>query len=368
MEGGHGEKHEEGGVDIHLKTWLTGPLKQFWYSGPAEVSASGAVYADNPTEPIDPATLNGKSFTYKYEDHHVVSEVKPTYTTTAKLSVSGKQIPGGPAKTEEVEIDGRRVLLVNPAAKFEREGMLPEGLVISLITAVLVALGMFVMTRNLTRIPGKRQMLAEMIYGFFDTFVSDLIGPGYKRYVPLIAAAFIYIFMMNWGAVVPGWAAATANVNVTAGLAIVVVIYVQFVGIRANGFKGYAMHFVGEPWWLFGLNIPIHITGELAKVMSLTIRLFGNIFGEDVVIIILMFLAALFTKGWVPFQLPMYLLVFFTSLVQAMVFSILTCVYIALMTAHHGDESHDAEHHDEHGHDHGRGHGHSHDTAPAVAA
>jgi F-type H+-transporting ATPase subunit a len=109
------------------------------------------------------------------------------------------------------------------------------------------------------------------------------------------------------------------------------------------------MHFVGDPWWLGPLNFPIHVVGEVAKLLSLTIRLFGNIFGEDVVIVILIFLAGMFTKGLIPFQAPMYLLAIFTSFVQAMVFSILTCVYIALMTTHEEGHGHAEHGHDEHG-------------------
>jgi F-type H+-transporting ATPase subunit a len=194
----------------------------------------------------------------------------------------------------------------------------------------------------------------ELVYTYLDNFVHGLIGDHYKRYVPLVGTIFIYILIMNLAGLIPGWASPTANINVPAGLAIVVVLYVQFEGIRVNGLKGYLMHFVGDPWWLGPLNFPIHAIGEVARVLSLTIRLFGNIFGEDVVIVILIALAGMFTKGLAPVQAPMYLLAMFTSFVQAMVFSILTCVYIALMTTH-----------DDHGHGHGE-HGHGHDEEHGV--
>jgi len=162
--------------------------------------------------------------------------------------------------------------------------------------------------------------------------------------------------VMNLAGLIPGWSSPTANINVTAGLALVIVVYVQIEGIRVNGLLGYLKHFWGELWWLGPLNFPIHVIGEFARLLSLTIRLFGNIFGEDVVIVILMYLAALFTKGWVPFQWPMYLLAIFTSLVQAMVFSILASVYLAQATAH---ASHGADHDR---HSHAPAHGHSHAT------
>jgi F-type H+-transporting ATPase subunit a len=192
-----------------------------------------------------------------------------------------------------------------------------------------------------------------MAYSQLDTFVRDLIGPTYKKYVPLIGTAFLYIFFMNAAGLIPGWMSPTSNINITAGLALVVEVYTQIEGIRVNGVVGYLKHFMGEPWWLFWLNFPIHVIGELAKLLSLTIRLFGNIFGEDVVIVILIALS----PSIVPLPAPMYFFGIFTSLVQALVFSILTSVYIALMTVH--DEGHGEHGHEDHGHGHG-GHEHAH--------
>jgi F-type H+-transporting ATPase subunit a len=175
--------------------------------------------------------------------------------------------------------------------------------------------------------------------------------------VPLVATIFIYVLIMNLVGLIPGWKSPTANINVTAGMAIVVMVYVQYEGIRVNGFGGYLRHFMGDPLWLAPLNFPLHIIGEVARVLSLSVRLFGNIFGEDVVLAILIILAGMFTKGLVPFQAPMYLLALFTSFVQAMVFSILASVYLALMTTHedhghgHGEHGHDDHAHEDHAHD-----------------
>jgi F-type H+-transporting ATPase subunit a len=263
-----------------------------------------------------------------------------------------------------VTVDGRQLLLIEPTVHFAYESMFPELLVISLLTALTIAVVAFLLTRNLQRVPDGKQAFVELIYSSLDNFVHGLIGDHYKRYVPLVGTIFIYILIMNLAGLIPGWASPTANINVPAGLAIVVVLYVQIEGIRVNGLKGYLMHFVGDPWWLGPLNFPIHAIGEVARVLSLTIRLFGNIFGEDVVIVILIALAGMFTKGLAPVQAPMYLLAMFTSFVQAMVFSILTCVYIALMTTH-DDHGHG---HDEHGHGHDEEHGVYHDGhAPAPA-
>jgi F-type H+-transporting ATPase subunit a len=354
--GEHEEEHEE--ISIHFPTLIYGPLKNWWYAGPATISADGAMTPEG--TPIDGATLKGQKAEMEYLDHHSHAKPKPTYKIQPTLGTIGKRTPGPGVKTETITVNGSQVVLLNPVVDFKRQHWMPEHLLISVWTAFLVGLVGFLMTRTLTLIPSKRQMFVEVVYNFFDEFVSGLIGEHYKRYLPLIATAFLYILVMNLAGLIPAWASPTANLNVTAGMAIVVVIYVQYEGIRVNGFGGYLKHFMGEPAWLAPLNFPLHIIGELARVLSLSMRLFGNIFGEDVVIVILIILAGMFTGGFVPIQAPMYLMALFTSLVQAMVFSILASVYIALMTAHHDDD----HAHGEHGH---HGHEHAGEAMPAPA-
>jgi F-type H+-transporting ATPase subunit a len=360
--GGEGEpKKETKEFSIHLPTWISGVLKKFWFSGPATLNAAGAV--DEQGAPVDGAGLKGQPVDFEYEDHHSELEPKPRYPIHPTIGEIGKATPGSGAKTARITVGGRRITLVNPDVTFAYASMFPEPLVISLLTALCIALVAILLARNLNRVPDRKQAALELAYLFLDDKIRELIGPHYKRYVPFVATLFIYILVMNLVGLIPGWASPTANVNVTAGLAIVVILYVQYEGIRVNGLGGYLMHFVGEPKWLAPLNFPLHVMGEVARVLSLTIRLFGNIFGEDVVIVILVALAAMFTKGIVPFQFPILFLAAFTSLVQAAVFSILTCVYIALMTTH---EDHGG-HPDEHGH--GGDPGHVHDAAaPATAA
>lgn len=362
-EGGeHGEEHEA--THIEHPSWITGLLKKFWFSGPATLTADAAL--DPSGNVLDPAALQGQKIDFKYEDEESESKPKPEYDIHPTIGTVGKFAAPG-AHTEAVQVGGQAVTLVNPKVAFAWQSMFPELLVISLLTA----LGLFgfgvLFTRNMQRVPGKRQMLVEEVYKFLDNFVSGLIpGEAYKRYLPLVATLFLYILFMNLAGLIPGWKSPTANINVTAGLAIVVILYVQYEGIRVNGFGGYLLHFVGEPRWLGPLNFPLHIIGEAARVLSLTVRLFGNIFGEDVVVAILILLAAMFTKGFVPFQMPMYLLGIFTSIVQAMVFCILTSVYIALMTTHE-DHGHGHGHGEERGHgDHGHEHGVDLAPRPAV--
>jgi len=201
------------------------------------------------------------------------------------------------------------------------------------------------LTRGLKRIPDRRQALVEMAVSGLDEFTAGVIGPTSRRYLPLVGTLFIYILVMNLGGLIPLWTSPTADLNVTAALAICVFLYVQYEGIRVNGVLGYVRHFVGEPVWLAPLNFPLHIISELVKPISLSIRLFGNIFGEDTVIAVLIGLVAplVIPFKFLPLQFPMLLLALFTSVVQALVFSLLTCVYIAGATVHengHHEESH----------------------------
>lgn len=231
----------------------------------------------------------------------------------------------------------------------------PEEAAVGIFTAVVLAMAAILLTRNLTLIPSKTQAALEIVVGGLQNFVTELMGPSGAKHLPIVGTAFIYILVMNLGGLVPGWKAATANLNVTGALALCVFLYVQYQGIKANGLIGYLKHFAGEPIWLAPLNFPIHVIGELAKPLSLSIRLFGNLFGKDTVILVLMGMA-ISALGFFPIHTPMYFFGVFVGLVQALVFSLLTCVYIASATAHH---EHGGDEHDEHAEPHG---------APAQAA
>ena len=350
--GAEGEKEKGEKVSIETPTWITPLLKQIWYSGPAEITAAGSDAG---------SSLQGQKVQMEYEDE----ESHRKYPITATIVKVGDAKPEAGAHTEHVKTEGgQEVALVSPTVSFAWAKAFPEQVVIALLSMLGMALIAGGLARNLTRIPNRKQAALEFIYTFIEPRIEELIGPHYKKYVPLIMTLFLYIFVINVMGIIPGWKSPTSNINVTAALALLVVVYVQYEGIRANGIGGYLKHFMGEPAWLAPLNFPLHIIGEFAKLLSLTLRLFGNIFGEDVVIVILTYLAILFTKGFIPFQFPMYLFGIFTSFVQAMVFSILACIYIALMTTHE-DHAHG------HGHDHGDDGGHieaSAGYAPATPA
>ena len=196
-------------------------------------------------------------------------------------------------------------------------------------------------TRRMQRVPGRLQGIWEWAYQALNGFTTNMIGGRQaSHFTPLLGTFFLYILFLNLGGLIPGFISATAALNTTIALALCCFVAVQYFGFRHQGLA-YLKHFVGEPWWLFPINVPIHILGELARPLSLSIRLFGNIFGEDTVIaaLISMGVIALGASGYfipVPVQFPMLLFGIFGSFVQALVFTMLAASYISSVVQEHG--------------------------------
>lgn len=224
-----------------------------------------------------------------------------------------------------------------------------------IVTLLLGAFGLLA-ARNLKKLPGKvwsLQNVGEFIVEAMTNFTRGIIGPGGEKYVPLVGTVFLFIFFGNLWGQIPGFHSPTANLSTTLALGVVVFLYVQYVGIKSNGLGGYVKHFMGPMPAIAPLLLPIEIISELVKPFTLAMRLFGNIFGEDTVIIVLATLAVTMMpgplKGLLPFQFPILVLGLLTAFVQALVFSLLTCIYLSLQSHH--DSEHDGEHH-------ATGHGH----------
>lgn len=201
--------------------------------------------------------------------------------------------------------------------------------------------------RDLRR-PGRLQNVAEMAVEGLDNFFHSILGHHARRYTPFLGTLFLYILCMNIMGLVPFLKSPTSSMNITLSLALIVFFYVQFEGIRRLGPIKYVHHLMGEPrdamgWILMPLNLPIHILGELAKPISLSLRLFGNITGEDVLIAAftglgIAVLAFVHSPVGVPLQLPFYFLAILTSTIQALVFTLLASVYFAMMMPHEEGE------------------------------
>lgn len=178
-------------------------------------------------------------------------------------------------------------------------------------------------TRTIKMVPTGGQNFFEAVLGGFENFSVDVMGEHGRPYFPIVATLFLYILIMNWIGLVPGMLSPTSNVNTPLSMALAVFVITVFVGVKSHGLH-YIKHFTGPFWWLAPLMLPIEIIGFLARVISLTLRLFGNVMGEDLVMIILFFLAGSFLA-----PLPMMMLGLFTCFVQAFIFSLLTMLYLA---------------------------------------
>lgn len=209
-------------------------------------------------------------------------------------------------------------------------------------------------SRHPTIIPGKLQNLVEMAVEALDDFVIGIMGPVGRDFTPFVGTVFLYILAMNLFGIIPGMMSPTSSINTTVAMAASVFFYVQYTGIRTNGFLGYLDHLAGNPrpkgpvGYLIAVvavpfNLILHSMGELTKPLSLSLRLFGNIFGEDVLIgqMLVLGVAALSFMNspvGIPFQFPFYLLAILTSLIQSLVFTLLSVIYIFLMLPHHEEE------------------------------
>ena len=195
--------------------------------------------------------------------------------------------------------------------------------VIMLLVAVLIIFIMGLYARTLRKeVPGKAQNFFEVLVSGINNLAVDVMGPEGKPYIPVVFGIGLYVAVSNLMALIPGLIPPTSNMNTTAAPAIFVFLLYNFIGIKKHG-AGYIKHFLGPLVWLAPFMIIIEFISHLARPLSLTMRLFGNIAGEDLVVVILFMLVPII----VP--LPMFFLMIFTSVLQAFVFMMLTMVYIA---------------------------------------
>jgi F-type H+-transporting ATPase subunit a len=214
---------------------------------------------------------------------------------------------------------------MEPFLFFENHWLKEHHLVVVTYTWFIMAtlaLFSFLATRRVSIIPGRFQNVMEVVVDGIDTFLTDTMGPEGRKFFPLIATLGIYILTSNLLGLIPGFESPTANLNTTVSLAVVVFAMTHIVGIRVHGIK-YLKQFMGPVWWLTPLMLPIELISHLSRPLSLSVRLFGNIMGEDIVLAVVLLLVPLL----VP--LPVIVLMIFTSCIQTVVFMLLTMMYIA---------------------------------------
>jgi F-type H+-transporting ATPase subunit a len=197
------------------------------------------------------------------------------------------------------------------------------------ILVALVLLAFFLLVRVTLSVekPGPAQHIAEMLHGVVSDQAESIIGHGYERFVPYVTVVFIFILLCNLIGLIPGFITPTSKPWVPLGLATLTFLYYQYQGVRANGF-GYIKQFLGPIWWIAPLMLPIEIISHLARVLSLTVRLYANMFASDMVILV--FFSLIPIVGSVPF-LALHLGV---SVIQAVVFMLLTLIYLSQAVAH----------------------------------
>ena len=191
-----------------------------------------------------------------------------------------------------------------------------------LVMIVLIVLGS-IATRNLASIPTKIQNVFEFIVAGLENFIVDITGEEGRWFFPVLGTVFLYIFTCNLIGLVPGFFPPTASYNTILSCAIVVFCFTQYIGFRYHSAK-YYKHFIGPVWWLVPIMLPIELISQFARVLSLSMRLFGNMSGREVVLAILFGLAGAF---FVP--LPIMAMGIFVAFVQAFVFFMLSIMYFA---------------------------------------
>jgi F-type H+-transporting ATPase subunit a len=190
------------------------------------------------------------------------------------------------------------------------------------IMLILLGLGILA-SRQVSLVPKGAQNVFELIIGGLEDFMVEITGEEGRSFFPYICTLFLFIMFCNLIGLVPGFLSPTANINTPLAMALCTFVFTHYLGVKYHGAK-YIKHFLGPIPALAPLFFPIEIIGHFARVLSLTLRLFGNIMGEDLVLAILMFLAGKFLA-----PMPMMFLAVFTSVVQAFVFTLLAMMYFA---------------------------------------
>jgi len=191
-----------------------------------------------------------------------------------------------------------------------------------LIMLLLLGLG-FLASRSVSLVPAGAQNVFELVIGGLEEFMVEITGEEGRSFFPFIATLFLFILTCNLMGLFPGFFSPTANINTPLSMALCTFVFTHYLGIRYHGVK-YIKHFLGPIPWLAPLFFPIELIGHTARVLSLTLRLFGNIMGEYLFLAILLLLAGKFLA-----PLPMMFLAVFTSTVQAFIFTLLSMMYFA---------------------------------------
>lgn len=219
-----------------------------------------------------------------------------------------------------------------------------ENIIFSLLIASLVALFFYYGLKKKALIPTGLQNVLELGMSAFQKLILGILGPEGEKHLSFLGTLFIYILGMNWLGLIPFMKTPTSSLSITAALAMCVFVYVQYLNIKNMGLIDFIYHLAGSPknmvgWFLVPLIIPLEILTQLSRPVTLALRLCGNMLGEH----ILMGVFALMGVVWLlpytlpltlPLQIPFVFLSILTGFMQALVFTMLSTVYIFLSIPH----------------------------------
>jgi F-type H+-transporting ATPase subunit a len=199
-----------------------------------------------------------------------------------------------------------------------------------LTSAILLGLGFYLRSRATSAVPGKLQLTWELVITNVSDQVENGLGPGYRSVVPLAVTLFFFILIADWIEILPGlfhntdfFQSPSADVNLTYALAALVLILTTRAAFRAKGFGGYVRYFFRKPVLMF----PLHIIEELAKPITLALRLFGNLFSGGIMIALLISLPIAFFPASIALTVVWKLFDMFIGVIQAFIFALLTILY-----------------------------------------
>ncbi len=221
----------------------------------------------------------------------------------------------------------------------EPGAVIPDYLIMAALIVVFVTVaGALLRARLSVENPSRVQLVVEDLVTALNGMLEEWVGPKGPRYITIVGTMGIFILAGNLMGLVPGLMAPTSNINVTLGCALTVWVYYHVQGVREQGLGAYLKHFAvppGAPLFIAPIMLPIEIISHLSRVLSLSLRLFGNVFGEELVILIL--------ASIIPFlvPLPMMFLGIITGTLQAFIFVVLTMIYLggAVATEHEHHEA-----------------------------
>jgi F-type H+-transporting ATPase subunit a len=225
------------------------------------------------------------------------------------------QLFGGPVTSL---LNALHIQPANPAAPIN------DAFALELLVAVLL-LAFFVVVRFTLSVekPAPVQQFAEIIHEFVGGQADQVIGHGYERFESFVTVIFLFVLSCNLVGLIPGVNSPTEIPMVPLGIAVATFVYYNFHGFRVQGVKGYIAHFAGPVWWLAWLLFPIEVVSHLARVMSLTIRLYANMFAGGLVTLVFFSL--------IPLGIPIVFLGLHlaVSIIQAFVFMLLAMIYLS---------------------------------------